>query len=198
MLTPVTDVGRLVQAAKGSSGRSFRALAGAADVAVSTLTRTTNGSLDPTVNTLDRILGAAGYSLRLEVVRRDVDDGPRLGDLADAWTESREQIRPDWTRWRALLDRLALERDRVAEAIYASPPPSGHPIVDCLLAAVAEKLADDAGLRWPSWTAAVPPLATPWQPPTRGTHHEIAPQFAARGLLVDVGSLFRERATVGA
>jgi hypothetical protein len=62
------------------------------------------------------------------------------------------------------------------------------------LAAVAEKPADDAGLRRPSWTAAVPSLASPWEPAARG-EHVVAPQFAARRLLVDASSLFREQAS---
>jgi transcriptional regulator with XRE-family HTH domain len=193
----VIEIGRLVEAAKGSSGRSFRALAEDANLAVSTLTRVKRGVLDPTIDTLGRILAAAGYELRLDVVRRPSSSRPWLGDLADAWSASPGRVRPGWTRWRALLDRLAHEPDRTPEAIYVAPPPSGHPVIDALLAAVAEKLADDAGLRRPSWTSTVPPLPSPWGPPSRGDH-QIAPQFAARGLMVDIGSLFRDPATVGA
>ncbi|MBA2360082.1 MAG: hypothetical protein H0V79_03920 [Actinobacteria bacterium] len=194
----MTEVVRLVEAAKGSSRLSFRALAARADVAVSTVTRVNSGALEPTVETLGRILGAAGYELRLDVVRRDEPAAPRLAELSRAWTERGDRVRPDWTRWRGLLDRLAREPDRVPEAIYAAPQPAGHPVIDTLLAAVAEKLADDAGLRRPSWTEAVPPLAEPWEPPARGAHHDIPEQFAARGLMLNAGSLFRDPATIGA
>lgn len=194
----MTTVIRLVEAAKGSSGRSFRALADSADLAVSTVTRVKSGALEPTVETLGRILSAAGYELRLDAVRRSQPPAPLLGELASAWSESDGRVRPAWNRWRALLDRLTREPARVPEAIYVAPPPAGHRVIDTLLAAVAEKLADDAGLRRPSWTEAVPPLLTPWEPPTRGRHHEIPEQFAARGLVVDSGSLFRDPATVGA
>ena len=189
---------RLVDAAKGSSGRSFRALAESANLAVSTVTRVSSGALEPTVETLARILSAAGYDLRLDALRSSQVPAPLLAELAWAWSEPGGRIRPEWNRWRALLDRLAREPDRVPEAIYIPPPPAGDRVIDTLLAAVAEKLADDAGLRRPSWTECVPPLDTPWEPPTRGTHHEVPEQFAARGLVVDSGSLFRDAATVGA
>ncbi len=194
----MTEIARLVEAAKGSSGCSFRALAEGADMAVSTVTRVKSGALEPTVETLARILGAAGYELRLDVVCRSESAAPRLAELAGAWTDRGGRVRPEWTRWRAFLDRLAQEPNRVPEAIYASPLPAGHPVIDTLLAAVAEKLADEAGLRRPSWTEAVPPLAERWEPPTRGTHHDIPEQFAARGLMLDAGSLFRDPATIGA
>jgi hypothetical protein len=87
---------------------------------------------------------------------------------------------------------LAIEPDRIPEAIYVPPPPTGHPVIDNLLAAVAEMLADDAGLRRPSWTAAIPPLARPWQPPSRIDRHEVPDQFAARGLIIDAASLWRD------
>jgi transcriptional regulator with XRE-family HTH domain len=191
------EVIRLVDTAKGSSGCSIRDLADRAEVAVSTITRIKRGAVDPTVDTLARILDAAGYDLQLNAVRRGEHRPPRLGQLAAAWNERRGRVRPHWNRWRALLDALAIEPDRIPEAICVPPPPAGHPVIDTLLAAVAEKLADDAGLRRPSWTAAIPPLAQPWQPPSRLDRHEVPAQFAARGLMVDTASLWRNPATVG-
>lgn len=190
------DVAELVGALKGSSGLSFRDLAERADVAVSTVTRVKAGAVEPTVDTLTRLLQSAGYEL--QVARRPEVEPPTVGSLASAWSERDGRLRPDWTRWRALLDRLALEPDRVAEAIYLAPPPSGNPIIDSLLAAIAEKLADDAGLRRPAWTTAVPPAVEPWRPPARGKDLEVPEQLAARGLIVDGASLWRDPATIGA
>ena len=197
MLTAMEEVSRLVEAVKASSGCSVRDLADRADVAVSTITRIKRGAVDPTVGTLARILDAAGYDLHLDAVRKCQDAPPHLGRLAAAWSQHRGRVRPVWNRWRALLDQLAMEPDRIPEAIYVPPPPAGHPVIDAFLAAVAEKLADDAGLRRPSWTEAVPPLAEAWQPPSRIDRHEVPDQFAARGLIVDAASLWREPATVG-
>jgi transcriptional regulator with XRE-family HTH domain len=197
MLTEMEGVSRLVEAVKGGSGCSVRDLAERADVAASTITRIQRGAVDPTVGTLARILDAAGYDLELNANRRSEHTPPRLGHLAAAWSHHRGRIRPDWNRWRALIDTLAIEPDRIPEAIYVPPPPAGHPVIDNLLAAVAERLADSAGLRRPSWTAAIPPLAQPWQPPSRSDREEVPDQFTARGLIIDAASLWRDPATVG-
>ena len=195
-LTPVDDVVELVGALKGSSGLTFRDLAERAHVAVSTITRIKAGAMEPTVDTLMKLLDSAGYDLHAS--RRPGIEPPTVGALASAWTEHDGRLRPDWTRWRAFLDQLALEPNRVGEAIYPAPPPSGSTIIDSLLAAVAEKLADDASLRRPAWTTAVPPLSEPWQPPARSKHLEVPDQLAARGLMIDTNSLWREPDSVGA
>ena len=198
MLTPM-QVGELVTNAKGSSGLSVRRLAADARVAGSTITRIQAGSVDPSVRTLERILAAAGFALELSAIQRGGRRPPRLSDLADAWSRD-GRLRIDWPRWRALLDELALHPDRIPEAIYVAPPPAGEPVVDTLLAAVAENLADEAGLPRPSWTDQVPPLADPYEPPTARTvtGRHVPAQLAARGLMIDTTSLWRERRTIGA
>jgi len=198
MLTPM-QVGELVTNAKGSSGLSVRRLAADARVAGSTITRIQAGSVDPSVRTLERILAAAGFALELSAIHRGGPRPPRLSDLADAWSRD-GRLRIDWPRWRALLDELALHPDRIPEAIYVAPTPAGEPVVDTLLAAVAEKLADEAGLPHPSWTDQVPPLADPYEPPTarKVSGHHVPAQLAARGLMIDTTSLWRDRRTIGA
>jgi transcriptional regulator with XRE-family HTH domain len=192
------DVAEVIARAKGSSDVSVRALAASAGVAGSTITRIQSGAVDPTVQTVEQILAAAGFELRLSVVRRGGEQTPRLGDLSDAWSTRRGRVRPEWTRWRALLDHLALHPESVAEAIYVPPLPSGSQVVDALLAGVAEKLADDAGLARPSWAKAVPAVDPPYRPPARaGVELEAPSQLAERGLLVDTTSLWRDRRTVG-
>lgn len=193
------EIGHLVSNAKESAGCSVRGLAADAHVAGSTITRIQSGTVDPTMQTVERILSAAGYDLRFEAVRHGSERRPRLGDLADAWGFSRGRLRLSWTRWRGLLDQLALHPERTPEAIYVTPPPAGDRVVDALLAAVAEKLADDAGLPRPSWTFTAPILEEPFRPPTVHTSVElkVPPQLAARGLMIDTGSLWRDRETVG-
>ena len=192
------DVAEVITRAKGSSEVSVRALAASAGVAGSTITRIQSGAMEPTVQTLEQILEAAGFELRLCVVRRGGERTPRLADLSDAWSTRGGRTRPEWTRWRALLDHLALHPERVAEVIYTAPLPSGSRIIDALLAGVAEKLADDAGLARPSWTASVPAVDPPYRPPVRGgVELEVPRQLADRGLLIDTESLWRDRRTVG-
>lgn len=194
------NVGRLVTNAKGSSGRSVRRLASDARVAGSTITRIQAGVVDPTVDTLARIVGAAGFELQLTIVPLGGRRPTRLGDLADAWTRRDGRLRLDWTRWRAVLDELALHPERIPEAIYVAPPPAGERIVDALLAAVAEKLADDAGLSRPNWTEAIAPLKEPYWPPVARVVNEraVPTQLAARGLMIDTTSLWRDRRNVDA
>ena len=176
-----------------------RALADSANVAATTITRTQSGAVDPSIGTLDRILTAAGFDLSL-VVRRSTDaHRPSLAPLVDAWTTHRGLIELHWPKWRALLDDLALHPEFVAEVIYLPPWPAGEPVIDALLAAIAEKLADDAGLPRPSWTADAPVLTEPYAPPVaRNIKGRIVPsQLAARLLMIDTESLWRDRTTVG-
>jgi len=197
MLTSM-EVGDVITRTKGSSGVSIRAWASAAGVAGSTITRIQGGDVDPTLHMVEQIVEAAGYELQLGIVRRGTPRAPRLGDLSDAWSVRGDRLRIDWTRWRALLDHLALHPDDVPEAIYLPPLPSGSQVVDALLAGVAEKVADDAHLRRPSWTASAPSLDEPYQPPVRrGVPLEVPPQLSARGLMIDTESLWRDRHTVG-
>ena len=194
------DASSLVTGARGSAGVTVRELAARADVAGSTITRIQAGAVDPTVHTLVRVLAAAGYELRLVAARADARRTPQLGDLVDAWTRRSGEVRLDWPRWRSLLDSLALHPELVPEAIYPSPPPAGDRVVDTLLAAVAEKLADDAALPRPTWTPSVPPLDIPYRPPVvrPDAQREVPAQLEARGLLIDTASLWRDQVTIGA
>jgi len=121
-----------------------------------------------------------------------------LADLADAWTDDGGRFRLGWTRWRALLDELALHPELIPDAIYIAPPPAGERIVDALLAAVAEKLADDNDLPRPGWTEQAPTLEEPYRPAlARRLANQVIPeQLAERGLMVDTRSLWRDRKTV--
>jgi transcriptional regulator with XRE-family HTH domain len=188
------DAGSLVGSARSSAGVTVRELAARAGVAGSTITRVQAGVVDPTVHTLARVLAAAGYELRLSATRADAVRTPQLSDLVDAWTRKGGEVRLAWPRWRGLLDALALHPELVPEAIYPSPPPSGARIVDTLLAAVAEKLADDAALPRPTWTHAVPPLEVAFRPPVvrPNRSHTIPGQLEARGVLIDSASLWRD------
>lgn len=188
----------IVEAAKRASGLSFRDLAERADVAASTITRIQSGAVAPTVSVLERIVDAAGFDLVVELRRRGTRRVPRLADLSDAWAVRRGRVQPEWTRWRALLDHLALHPGAVADAIFVPPPPAGQPIIDALLAGVAEKLADDAAMPRPAWCEDIPALHEPYAPPVprHAIGRAVPPQLANRGLIIDTESLWRDRATV--
>lgn len=191
------DVSDLLRNAKAASQRSHRELAADAGVATSTVTRIQSARIEPTVDVLGRILDACGFDLRLLAVRSGVESPPRLDDVVDAWEMGANGVpRLDWTRWRAWLDALAQHPSSVPEAIYMPPSPSGHVVIDTLAAAVAEKLADDAGLPRPSWTSSVPELTEPYAPPAR-RRGPVPIQLERRGVLIDAESLFRSRGAIG-
>jgi transcriptional regulator with XRE-family HTH domain len=193
------DVDQLVTNARASAGLAVRQLAAHADVAGSTITRIQAGQVDPSIETLRRILAAAGFDLVVGAVRSGMPSRPQIGQLADAWAIPEGRLRLDWTRWRAFLDALALHPELVPEAIYSPPPPAGESVVDALLAAVAEKLADDASLLRPAWTKHAPALRQPFVPPiARASAPRSVPyQLAERGLMIDTQSLWRTGESVG-
>ena len=123
----------------------------------------------------------------------------RLCDLADQWTyDATGEAQPAWTQWRAFADQLTLRPYLTAAAIAPAPAPSSSEFVDNLLAGTAEKLADDTGIRRPSWTLRIPPLRTPWRalgtPRMRADHAtRTPPQFAARNITLPATSIWRDR-----
>jgi transcriptional regulator with XRE-family HTH domain len=179
----------------------MRGLAAAAGVAVSTVARIESGRLDPTVGMLSRLLDAAGCRLELKAVALPV---PRLADLVDAWSvDPKGQDRPDWTRLRGFLDSLAEHPEWRAVAVAERPAVSGSVFMDALLAGIAEKGCDDAGLPRAGWTRRVPGLSVEWISPGTPRMQAAAragspAQLAARNITVRVDSLWRHLAAVGA
>jgi transcriptional regulator with XRE-family HTH domain len=169
MLRAVGSPAALVAEARSQAGLSRRGLAERAGVPTSTISRIEDGAMDPTYTMLARVLGAAGRELRTSA--DELPDRPSLARLADAWRPTARGTTFDWTRLRGFVDWLRQHPDQVDEAI-ATPPARSEPVLDGLLAGIAEKLADDHGAPRPRWTAAVPPLPEPWRPP--GTPRMVA------------------------
>ena len=84
-----------------------------------------------------------GYELELSARRRA---GVRIADLCDAWSSCSQGERLDWTTLRFFLDHLARHPHETHDAIVEPPAASSSAVLDNLLAAVAEKRADEAGL----------------------------------------------------
>ena len=195
--------GTLVKSARDAAGLSQRALARLAGVPPTTVNRVQSGETDATFGMLVRLLDAAGHEMRISTQPRAASTrSRRLADLATAWSDHRAGS-PDWTRLRAFLDDLSLHPDRAGPAISGRPRKSPSPILDTMLAGIAEKIADDSGLPRPAWTRRVPRLEDDWH--EDGTPRMIArwreatpPQLLARGLVVDGDSLWRDRRPVAA
>jgi hypothetical protein len=161
----------------------------------STISRVEDGISSPTVDTLERALAAAGCRLVLDTA--DQPRGPRLADLHDAWITGHDDA--DWTRLRAFVDHLYLHPEQVAGAIGARPGHVEHARLENLLAAIAEKIADDHELPRPRWTASVAALAEPWEssgtPTMRRRELAGAPsQFTDRGIHLAATNVWRSRA----
>lgn len=199
--TKMNAPGAVVASARQAAGLSMHALAARADVAYSTVSRIEHGRMDPTCGMLAKLLAAAGQELKLS---SSPSAAPQLADLVDAWhTDRTGQDRPEWTRLRAFVDHLALNPDQTGPATLRRPEPSGSALMDNLLAAMADKLSDDAGLPRPGWTRRVAALKQPWitegTPRMQAAAHQSAPeQFLARGIVVRVDSIWRHPETVRA
>ncbi len=171
-------------------GLSMRDLAALAGVSYPTISRIENGHEDPRWDTLTKIAAALGKTLapmfEAQAMMRLADIGAK-GDTGE----------PDWTRLRSFADQIALHPEWTAAAI-ADAPSSGSSVMTNLLAAVAEKLADDAGIQRPGWTKKVAALESPWEAPAtprrRAMNAENTPaQFAARRITLTQRAIWRDR-----
>jgi transcriptional regulator with XRE-family HTH domain len=209
----VTDYGHVVEEpkeaarrARTAAGLSVRALAEIAGISPTTVTRIEAGRVDPGWSTLRKILAAAGEEAVLTTRRLPATPArsrsTTLAGLADAWQRTARGDIPNWTRLRGALDVLAQHPEMLPDALEPCPEPSGSAVMDALLAGIADKLADDAGLPRPAWTKPIPRLTCEWSAP--GTPAMLAarraatpPQLRERGLVVDESSLWRDRASNG-
>ena len=171
-----------------SAGLSQRGLAARARVAQSTVTRIEAGRMEPTLDMLERLAAAAGQKLTLTVVPVT----PTVAQVARTAVDDQ----PDWTATKALLDWIAEHPDDSVLAI-ALPPQTRSPRIANLLAAVAEKVADDHRLPRPAWATKTAPLEQPWEHP--GTPKMVAAsraaapeQFQARNIWLAENALWRQ------
>ncbi len=185
----------LIRSRRETAGLSMRELAERAHVAASTVSRIEAGKVSPSAETVDRLLLACG--LERKAAPADV---PSVASLRDAWNTAAAQ--PDWTRIRAFLDTLDLHPEYRSPATLAEPEPTGSPVMDNLLAGIAETIADLEGYRPPKWTERIEPLDQEWNAP--GTPRMLEarkastpPRFAKRQITVDSESLWRHQVAVG-
>lgn len=193
-LTSVNAAGSLVRRERKALGLSTRHLAVLAGISYPTISRIENGHDEPLWGTMQKIAAALGKSCSF-------DDGGSFTRLADLVEPANGPVdrEPDWTRLRGFADQIALHPELTAAATADPPPPSGSRLIDNLLAAIAEKLATDIGIRSAAWTATIEPLDTLWEAP--GTPRRRAavaaqtpPEFAARNIMLPASAIWRDRA----
>lgn len=175
---------------------SAGALARRAGVPTSTVTRIEAGQVDPTFTMLQRLLAAADCDLALSAP--PVTAEPSLAALASAVDDEASDRHVNWTRLRGFADWARHHPDRVVAAIHRPPPRSGEPLLDNVLAGMAEELADEAGIEPPRWCAAVRPLGRPYETPgtprMRERNRRSAPRaLARRGVFVSADTIWRDR-----
>jgi transcriptional regulator with XRE-family HTH domain len=179
-------------------GLSVRDVATLAGVSYPTVSRIENGHEDPRWSTVVKLAEALGIDLpgqpSLSVTR--------LADLTGAYDRnSLGEVQLDFTALRAVADYLDLHPAQLGRVIAPAPDPSGLPVLDNVLAAMAETLADGAGVARPAWVLAVAPLTMPWMSPgtpaMRARHMAgTGPQFAQRKVHVPTTALWRRHAQV--
>jgi transcriptional regulator with XRE-family HTH domain len=191
----MATAGELVCAARLDAGLSCRGLAERAGVTASTVSRIEQGTMDPTLTMLRRLLSAG--SKRLAVDSVDLADGPSVARLAlEAMPDSSASV--DWTALRGFVDWARRHPDRLAEALEDPPARTGTAL-DALLASLTEELCDRNGLESPRWTTDVPGLSEPWEPEGTPRMRERARNstpatFRARNLTVAAEDIFRDLA----
>jgi|GEM_PF-360545 len=196
-LTPVDSSGTILRSARTALGLSTRELARLAGVSYPTISRIENGHEQPLWDTVSKLATVLGLALGPVV---GAQRAPQIVSLADQWSRDQTgEAQPNWTRWRAFADQLTLRPELTALAIETEALPTGSLFIDNLLAAMAEKLADDATIRRPSWTVRVGPLPIPWRSP--GTPRKQAenaartpPQFAVRNITLPGSAIWRDPA----
>lgn len=141
----------LVREARAEAGLTVRALADAAGVAASTVHRIERAELQPTIETLRRILEAAGRRLRIEPL---VDSAASIVGLALSIRADVARGDRTWPVRRAaeLTARFQGADDPTRRRMLAAEPPStGAPEWDAFVAALAEWLAVKVGTSAPGW-----------------------------------------------
>ncbi len=180
----------MIRSERVALGLSMRDLAALAGISYPTISRIENGHEDPRWETLTKIAAALGKTVAPTFDARPI---LRLADIDLDGTTGE----PDWTRLRLFADQITLHPEWTAAAI-ATAPSSGSSFMSNLLAAIAEKLADDARIQRPGWTKQIAALKSPWEAPAtprrRAMNAENTPaQFAARRITLPERAIWRDR-----
>lgn len=146
-MTP-RDTAAVLRRARLDAGLTQAELAALADTSQSAIAAYETGVRQPSWAVLQRVLGASGHRLELEI--RPDSALFRVVDLAEQIVGTPEEP----VRLRLVFEFLrgAAEDGRsVRLLVAAEPPPTGDTRFDALLAAIAEDLCVHGGIRPPTW-----------------------------------------------
>ncbi|TRZ71433.1 MAG: XRE family transcriptional regulator [Actinobacteria bacterium] len=179
--------------ARLAAGISRKELARKSGVSTTTVSRVEDGAMDPTFTMTQRLFGALGLDAHL-----NIRPTPKIAvaQLSNALISQSGGVEIDYVRIRVFVDRMVRSPSQIERAITQPPARSGDDKLDCLLAAVSEKLADDAGLERPKWCAAVPVLVEIWRAPgtpvMNARNDALAPpQFIVRNIFLSSLTFWR-------
>ena len=202
IVTPVENIAIAIRRSRTALGLSIRELATLAQVAYPTISRIEQGRENPRWSTICRITAALGEEIGLGSGEKT--RVVKLADLTDAWSKDYSGTdQPDWPHLRAFADQLALHPELSGAAIIPAPLPSGSLFFDNLLAGIAEKTADDIGIKRPKWAERVRPLASFWESKgtprmRRANEAKVPPQLKQRNILIPAPAIWRDRELVPA
>lgn len=192
----MTEPDRWLRERRETLRLSTRDLARLSGVAYPTISRIELGHADPSWRTLRKLASTLGQDISLH---SQPTVFPRLADLVGAWhTDAAGDHLPDWTMLRAFADALHQHPEHTAAAIAEPPPPSGSAFYDNLLAAIAEKAADDVAIRRPRWTRRIPRLERQWDSPgtprmRAANAQRTPPQLRDRNIVIPAAAIWRDR-----
>lgn len=196
ILTPA----QLLSERRAAAGLSANALARRAGVPASTVTRVESGDVDPTITMLQRLIAATGRDLELRAV--STPDEPTLAAVVESTAHARDDREApsdiSWTWLRGFVDWAEAHPDRIPSAIHRPPHRTGVPLLDNVIAAIAESLAGAVGQTAPRWCSTVQPLASPYETPgtptmRARTRAETLPPFAERSVFISASNLWHQR-----
>lgn len=182
----------ILRAARRQAGLTQAALAARGNTAQSAIAAYETGVKQPSLPTLDRLVAAAGLSLRWSLATRDSVLAAAVGDIADALHRDDEA---EALRHAATLHGALAPRPQLEAVISSDPGSTGDHRWDALVAGLVERAAHRAGLRTPVWTAAPERFLETWWfvSPHRSLHASAlvhAPaELANRGVFVHADSL---------
>ncbi len=143
----------VVRSVRRDAGLSVRALARAAGVATSTVHRIERGGLEPTVDTLERIVEAAGARLRVEPIADSSVSAVGLARAVQQLVDDPAAYEPIVRRAAEFAQRFrAADDDTRRRMIAAEPPPTGDPRWDAFIGGLVEWLAVTERADVPAWT----------------------------------------------
>jgi len=188
----MTVAARLLRHARHSTTLSQAALAAKVGFHQSNVSRLESEGRDVTVDTLDRLLRAAGFRLVALPTQRAT-----VAEAADSTARFLAADNEDGG-YRAVIqlaDDLAREHgaERVALTV-APPPPTGDERFDAFIAGVVDFRLTAEHLPHPKWLSDGPRLASPWfvdrwSIGSSSVIEATPPQLRARGVIIDAAEL---------